>query len=112
MPRAEVPMRILNVRRLARHDLWDVVRFKVVDGRRMLRKWLADTTVIDELRAGDAELLARFEAHLAERKPARLRFLTSEEALAMLMADRTAYAVCRGLRPVRLSLAGSPRSAW
>ena len=87
MPRAEVPMRILNVRRLARHDLWDVVRFKIVDGRRMLRKWLADTTVSDELRAGDAELLARFEAHLAERKPAMLRFLTSEEALAMLMAE-------------------------
>jgi len=40
MPRHEVPRRILNVRRLARHDLWDVVRFKIVDGRRMLRKWL------------------------------------------------------------------------
>ncbi|PPQ34168.1 hypothetical protein CCS01_12370 [Rhodopila globiformis] len=78
-------MQILNVRRPAHHDLWDVVRFKIVDGRRMLRKWLADPTVSDELRMGDAELLARFEAHLAERKPARIRFLTSEEALAMLM---------------------------
>jgi len=87
MPRHEVPRRILNVRRLGRHDLWNVVRFKIVDGRRMLRKWLADPTVSDDLRVGDAALLARFEAHLAERKPARLRFLTSEEALAMLMAE-------------------------
>ena len=86
-PRDEVPKRILSVRRLGRHDLWDIVRFKIVDGRRMLRKWLADPTVSDELRVGDAELLARFEAHLAECKPARIRFLTSEEALAMLMAE-------------------------
>ena len=71
MPRHEVPRRILNVRRLARHDLWDAVRFKIVDGRRMLRKWLADPTVSDDLRVGDAALLARFEAHLAERVPQR-----------------------------------------
>ena len=87
MPRDEVPKRILSVRRLGRHDLWDIVRFKIVDGRGMLRKWLADPTVSNELRAGDAELLAPFEAHLAQRKPARIRVLTNEEARAMLSAE-------------------------
>ena len=87
MPRHEVPKRILNVRRLARHDLRDVVRFKIVDGRRMLRKWLADPTVSDDLRVGDAALLARFEAHLAERAPQKIDILTREQAEAMLSAQ-------------------------
>ncbi len=86
MPRGEVPERIFNVRRLGRHDLWDVVRFMIVDGRRTLRKWLADPAVSDKLRQRDAEVLARFEAHLAARKPGKFCLVTREEAEAMLSA--------------------------
>ena len=87
MPAGTVPRRILNVRRLDRYDnLWDTVRYRIMDGRRTLRKWLADPTVSDELRKGDAELLARLEAHLVERVPPRIHYLSREEAEEILAA--------------------------
>ena len=87
MPAGTVPKRILNVRRLDRYDnLWDIVRYRIMDGRRTLRKWLADPTVSDDLRKGDADLLARLEAHLVERVPPRIHYLSREEAEETLAA--------------------------
>jgi hypothetical protein len=46
---------------------------------RVLRKWLADPLVPDELRTGDSELLAHIEAHLSGRPPPTISIVTREE---------------------------------
>jgi hypothetical protein len=79
MKRPGVPKRILQGRRLREVDLLDVSRFYVVESVRMLRKWLADPAVPDDLREGDADLVAHLEAHLAERPRPTISINTREE---------------------------------
>jgi hypothetical protein len=60
-------------------DWWSVAPAVFADGGRTLRKWLADPNVSQDLKVGDAELLARFEAHHAERRRPKYHLLTQEE---------------------------------
>ncbi len=76
MKQAGVPRRILRVRDFREYDPWDCSRYNVVEAVRVLRKWLADPSVLDELRAGDAELLAQLQAYLVERGDNRFTFVT------------------------------------
>ena len=78
--RPRVRIRIRDARRLKFIDqLWDVNRFNIVECVRHLRNWLADPPIPDEMRRGDAELLARLQAHLKDRPPPRVHVLTWEE---------------------------------
>ena len=80
MPRDGVPKRILKLRQVgAIADWWSVAPAVFADGRRTLRKWLADPQVSQDLKAGDAELLARFDAHHAERRRPTFHLLTQDE---------------------------------
>ncbi len=84
MPREGVPKRILKLRRVgAIADWWSVAPAVFADGRRTLRKWLADPQVSEDLKAGDAALLARFEAHHAERRRPKFHLLTQDEMEAL-----------------------------
>ena len=60
-------------------QLWDVNRYNIVECVRHLRNWLADPAIPDEMRQGDAELLARLQAHLKDQPPPRVHVLTWEE---------------------------------
>ena len=51
MKRGAVPKRILTVREFREYSPWDTPRYRVVDAVRVLRAWLADPSVPDELRA-------------------------------------------------------------
>ena len=78
--RPRVPIRIHDARRLKFiGQLWDVNRYNIVECVRHLRNWLADPAIPDEMRRGDAELLARLQAHLKDRPPPRVHVLTWEE---------------------------------
>ena len=80
MPRDGVPKRILKLRRVGTiADWWSVAPAVFADGRRTLRKWLADPHVPQGLKAGDAELLTRFEAHHAERRCPKYHLITQDE---------------------------------
>ena len=80
MSRDGVPKRILRLRRVGTiADWWSVAPAVFANGRRTLRKWLADPHVPQDLKAGDAELLARFEAHHAERRCPTYHLLTQDE---------------------------------
>ena len=83
MPHDGVPKRILKLRRVgAIADPWSVSPAVFADGRRTLREWLADPQISEDLKAGDAALLARFEAHHAERRRPKLYLLTQDEMQA------------------------------
>ena len=60
MKRRAVPKRILTVREFREYSPWDTPRYRVVDAVRVLRAWLADPSVPDELRAGDV-VVTHFE---------------------------------------------------
>lgn len=80
MPREGIPKRILKLRRIgAVADWWSVAPAVFADGRRTLRKSLADPQFSEDLKAGDAELLARFEAHHAKRRRPKFDLLTQAE---------------------------------
>jgi hypothetical protein len=82
--RAGVPKRILDVRnRFREGNPWDMARWRVVGDVRKLRNWLADPMVSDDLRVGDAELLARLQAHLKERGHNRVTLITREQLDAL-----------------------------
>jgi hypothetical protein len=59
MKRGAVPKRILTVREFREYSPWDTPRYRVVDAVRVLRAWLADPSVPDELGVGDALEAAR-----------------------------------------------------
>jgi hypothetical protein len=83
MPRDGVPKRILKLRRVgAIADPWSLAPAVFADGLRTLRKWLADPQFSEDLKAGDAALLARFEAHHAERRRPKFHLLTRREMQA------------------------------
>jgi hypothetical protein len=83
MPRYGVPKRILELRRVgAIADPWSVAPAVFAAGRRTLRKWLADSQFSADLKTGDAALLARFEAHHAERRRPKFYLLTRREMQA------------------------------
>ena len=67
------------MREFREYSPWDTPRYRVVDAVRVLRKWLADPSVPDELRLGDAELLAELQAHLNERSHNRITIITREQ---------------------------------
>ena len=94
MKRPDVPKRILQRRRLREVDLLNVSRFYVVDSVRMLRKWLADPAVPDDLREGDADIVAHLGAHLAERPRPTVSIITREE-LEMRKAIESSVAQTR-----------------
>ena len=59
MKRGAVPKRILTVREFREYIPWDRSRYRVVEAVRVLRAWLADPSVPDELGVGDALEAAR-----------------------------------------------------
>ena len=79
MKRGAVPKRILTVREFREYSPWDTPRYRVVDAVRVLRAWLADPSVPDELRVGDADLLTELQAHLKERGQNRISLITREQ---------------------------------
>ena len=79
MKRSSVPKRILAVREFREYNPWDTPRYRVVDAVRVLRAWLADASVSDELRVGDADLLTELQAHLRERGHNRISLITHEQ---------------------------------
>ena len=79
MKRGAVPKRILTVREFRECSPWDTPRYRVVDAVRVLRAWLADPSVPDELRVGDADLLTELQAHLKERGQNRISLITREQ---------------------------------
>ena len=79
MKQGAVPKRILTVREFREYSPWDTPRYRVVDAVRVLRAWLADPSVPDELRVGDADLLTELKAHLKERGHNRISLITREQ---------------------------------
>jgi hypothetical protein len=79
MKRGAVPKRILTVREFREYSPWDTPRYRVVDAVRVLRAWLADPSVPDELRVGDADLLTELQVHLKERGQNRISLITREQ---------------------------------
>ncbi len=79
MKRSAVPKRILTVREFREYSPWDTPRYRVVDAVRVLRAWLADASVSDELRVGDADLLTELQADLRDRGHNRTSLITREQ---------------------------------
>jgi hypothetical protein len=79
MKRGAVPKRALTVHEFREYSPWDTPRYRVVDAVRVLRAWLADPSVPDELRVGDADLLTELQTHLKERGQNRISLITREQ---------------------------------
>ena len=85
MPRDRVPKRILKLRRVgAIADSWSVAPAVFADGRRTLRKWLADPQFSEDLKAGDAER-RRSKFHLLTRR--EMQAFTPEEIEHMVTVE-------------------------